>query len=286
MKQQTFNEIQASILDAKATAGELNALEVLTTSEQTINDADSTSKVAIWRLWVWVFSFIIWTHQKVMFALAAATRHNNSTSFREDILNFHDGLKLVWKNKQFQYDFTGISNPDERKIIKNCAIVENNSGRTVVKISGENNQPVTTIQQNRVFEYIKEIKPPGAEIVLINIAPDLLKLTVTAYIDTTIIDIATGRLLSTADEVYPVKEAIYNYLKALEFNGTFVKDHLRSTAKEKEGVKLLSIDLLQRKYATFPFINCDEWVMSQSGSFSLLEENLTINYENYAMVNN
>ena len=53
----SIKEIQQTILDAKATAVELSALEVLTTQEQTLNSANSTSKVAIWRLWVWVIAF-------------------------------------------------------------------------------------------------------------------------------------------------------------------------------------------------------------------------------------
>ncbi len=53
----SIKEIQQTILDAKATAVELSALEVLTTQEQTLNSANSTSKVAIWRLWVWVVAF-------------------------------------------------------------------------------------------------------------------------------------------------------------------------------------------------------------------------------------
>jgi hypothetical protein len=62
----SIETIQQSILDAKTTSMQLNALEVLTTQEQTIDSANSTSKVSIWRLWVWIFSYVLCLHEKIV----------------------------------------------------------------------------------------------------------------------------------------------------------------------------------------------------------------------------
>ena len=62
-----LNDIQQSILDKKTETTTLSTLEVLTTNEKnSLSGLTSTSKVAIWRLWVYIVAFAIWTLEKCL----------------------------------------------------------------------------------------------------------------------------------------------------------------------------------------------------------------------------
>ena len=77
----SLNEIQQPILDDIATSDALNALQVLTTTEQTLTSATSTSKVAVWRLFVYIIAVTTQTLEKILdvfkatvIAIVAASR--------------------------------------------------------------------------------------------------------------------------------------------------------------------------------------------------------------------
>lgn len=284
-----FNEIQEQILEAKAAAVELNALEVLTTSEKNLNSATSTSKVSIWRLWVWTFAFVIWLHEKIVEANANNSRPQNQANFRQAILDYHDGLDLVWKDGQFKYDLTGVTDAEARKIVDRCAVLESDDGELVVKIATDNNgvlEPVTLVQQSRVEAYIKKIKVPGIRIRLVNEVADLIKVSLTVYVNPLVIDLTTGQLLSSTTPVYPVKDAINVYLANLEFDGAFVKDFFRTTLKDAEGIELVVINQCQSKFAAYPFLDIGEWKIPEAGYYKINDEDLTINYLPYVLANN
>jgi hypothetical protein len=279
----SFNEIQNQILEAKAMAYDLNALEVLTTSEQNLYSATSTSKVSIWRQWVWIFAFVIWLHEKIVEANANNSHSQNQPNLKNSILNYHDGLDLVWKDGRFQYDLTTVLDAEARKIIARCAVLENDEG-LVFKIATDNAgvlEPVTPEQLTRVSAYIKKIKGPGIPFVVINQNADLIRVTLTVYVNPLVIDITTGQLLSSTSEVFPIEDAIDQYLANLEFNGAFVKDFFRTTLKDAEGIELVVIENIESKFASFPFIVMGEWKVPDAGYFKINEENLTINYLPY-----
>ena len=285
----SINDIQQSILDAKTAAGDLSALEVLTTSEQTLESADSTSKVSTWRLIVWIVAFCIWVHEQIVSANAANSRPQNLPNFIQTVLNFHDGLPLVWKDGQFQYDLTGVATPDDLKIIDRCAVLESNDGELVVKVAHDNAgdlEPIAVDEATRLLFYLGQMKVPGVQIRLINDVADLIKATLNVYVDPLQIDLTTGRQLNTTNEVYPAKVAIKQYLNALEFNGAFVTNFFTRAIEDKEGINLVDVELIQWKYAAFDFESFTVSKVPQAGYFKIEDVDLTINYLPYALVNN
>lgn len=275
-----FNEIQEQMLQAKNEASDLSALEILTTNEQTLNDVDATSKVSIWRLFIWIFSFAIWLHEKIVEKNAANSRPQNLPNYRQMVLNYLDGLPLIFSNGQFVFDTAGVTDLDERNIIKRCAVLENNRG-IVVKIATENAgvlEPVTNIQAERILNYINQQTQPGVAVRLVNEEADSLKVNLTVYVDPNVIDLATGKQLNVSGDVYPVKDAINSYLANLEFNGGFVRNYFSNTIEAATGVKVVTIDLLQWKYASLPFADLGIYKIPNAGHFKIDEADLTINY--------
>ena len=281
----TLTEIQQSILAAKNSAANLNALEVLTTSEQSIANANSTSKVAIWRLWIWIFSTVIYLHEQIVTANAQNSRPHTLRWYRAQVLNFLDGLPLVWQNDQFQYNLTNVLDADARKIIDRCAVLESNNGELVIKIATNNNgsiEPVTPAQLVRFKAYIQQIKDAGNRIRVINQPADQIKATLTVYVDPLVIDLQTGALLSpplgVGGQQYPVKDAINTYLENLEFNGAFVRTFFQDALQRATGVHLPIINDLKSQYAGFAFEPFAESKIPEAGYFKLTAANLTLNY--------
>ena len=283
-----FNEIQQTILDAVAAESDLSALQILTAQEQQISSADNTSVASLWRRLVWIFAYAMWLHEKIVSRNAENSRPQNLPNFRAAILNFHDGLDLVWKDGAFSYDLTGVVDAEARKIIDRCAGLESDDGELVVKIATDNAgvlQPIGAAEELRLKAYIRQIKVPGVRIRLVNQIADDLMATITVYVNPLIIDLATGQLLNTSATVFPVKDAIQTYLTKLEFNGALVKDRLRSEIRNADGIELAVIDDLQWKFDAFPFAPVGEWQIPEAGYFTLADANLTINYQPYVLVN-
>ncbi|KFC59806.1 hypothetical protein FEM08_13170 [Flavobacterium gilvum] len=235
-----------------------------------------------------IIAFILSFHEKIVETNANNTRPQNQQNLKQTMLDYHDGLDLVWINGGWQYDLTGVADAEERKIIDRCAVLESDEG-LVFKVATDNAgnlEPVTPAQQIRIEAYIIKKKMPGVPFSLINQTADLIKANLTVYVNPLVIDLPTGKLLSATTDVYPVKDAIQLYLANLEFDGAFVKDFFRTTLKEAEGIELVVINSIQSKFAGFPFIDTGEWRIPDAGYFKLLDENLTITYLPYALASN
>ena len=285
----SINDIQIEILAAKNQASSLNALIVLTSSEQTLTDANSTSKVSIWRLWVWIFSYAIWVHEQISIKNAANSRPQNLPNFIESILDFRDGLDLKWKDGRFNYDYTGINNAEARKIIARCAVLESVDGELVIKVArmvAEILQPLTPEQLERLEFYIKQKKVPGVQIRLINEAADLIKTRLNVYVDPLMIDLSNGKQLNSSDVNYPAKDAINDYLGKLEFNGAFVTNFFTRAIEDKDGINLVEVELMQWSFDSLPFEDFTRSKVAESGYFKINNVDLEINYLPYVLVNN
>ncbi|SCY94832.1 hypothetical protein SAMN02927903_03057 [Flavobacterium caeni] len=278
------------ILAKKAEAVELNALQVLTTAETGLSGADSTSKVAIWRLIVWIVAFCIWLHEQVVTKNADNSRPLNRPNFISMVLNFHDGLPLKWIDGLFQYDLSTVPNPDTLKIINRCALLEGN-GQIVVKVAHDNNgtlEPIADAAAIRLKDYIVSQIQPGPEIVVVNKSADLLKTALRVYVDPQMIDLITGEKLPSGSGIFPVDAAITEYLTGLtkaELNGAFVVNKFKQTIEAKDGIDLVEIDLLQWSFDAAPFADFTEWKVPESGYFRLDSVNLTKTFLPYVLVN-
>jgi hypothetical protein len=226
-------------------------------------------------------------HEQIVETNANNSRPQNQPNLKQTMLNYHDGLDLGWINGGWQYDLTGVVDAVERQIIDRCAVIENDEG-LIFKIATDNNgnlEPVSPDQKTRIEAYIKKKKMPGVPFELINQTADLIKADLTVYVNPLVIDLPTGKLLSSPTEVYPIKDAIELYLANLVFDGAFVKNFFIRTLIDATGIENVEINTLQSKFAGFPFIDMGEWKTPDAGYFKILDENLTINYLPYVLAN-
>lgn len=239
----TIQEIQTLILQAKA-------------QEPALNELNSTSKVAIWRLWVYIIAVAIWGLEKI-FDLHRADigrrlselKPHTARWYRSKALAFQYGFDLLTDSDKFNNTGHTEEQIEASKIVKYSAVVESpNEGRLIVKIAGEQGeqlQPITDAQKQAFEAYLQEIKDAGVRLSVVNYQPDVLHLQMKIVYDPLVLD-SNGQSIIHATK--PIETAIKDYLKRLPFNGELVLAHLIDELQQAEGVRIPHLVLAQSKH--------------------------------------
>ncbi|WP_315543868.1 nucleotidyltransferase [Capnocytophaga leadbetteri] len=241
----TIQEIQTLILQAKA-------------QEPALNELNSTSKVAIWRLWVYIIAVAIWSLEKLfdqhradIDKRLAELKPHTARWYRSKALAFQYGFDLLPDSDKFNNQGHTEEAIEASKIVKYSAVIESkNEGRLIVKIAGEQGellQPITDAQKQAFEAYLQEIKDAGVRLSVVNYQPDVLHLQMKIIYDPLVLD-SNGQSIIHATK--PVEETIKSYLKRLPFNGELVLAHLIDALQQAEGVKIPHLVLAQSKNIT------------------------------------
>ena len=241
----TIQEIQNLILQAK-------------TQEPALNELNSTSKVAIWRLWVYIIAVAIWSLEKLfdqhradIDKRLAELKPHTARWYRSKALAFQYGFDLLTDSDKFNNQGHTEEAIEASKIVKYSAVIESkNEGRLIVKIAGEQGdtlQPITDAQKQAFEAYLQEIKDAGVRLSVVNYQPDVLHLQMKIIYDPLVLD-SNGQSIIHATK--PVEETIKSYLKRLPFNGELVLAHLIDALQQAEGVKIPHLVLAQSKNIT------------------------------------
>ena len=231
---QSIEEIQLEIFNRIASDDKLASL-------------NSTSKVAIYRLFVFIVSYSIFvlqilfdTHKKEVNDIIEAKMPHRPSWYRTKALDFQYGHALIVDSDK--YDNTGFTAEEieNSKIIKYSAVTKN-GGQLLIKIASESGgglTPITDPQKVAFDAYVEEITDCGVKYVVINKLPDILLLNLQIFRDPLVLN-ENG--LSILNGNYPVEEAILEYMKELPFNGELVLAHLVDKLQKVEGVKIPNI---------------------------------------------
>ena len=241
----TIQEIQNLIFQAKA-------------QEPTLSELNSTSKVAIWRLWVYIIAVAIWSLEKLfdqhradIDKRLAEFKPHTARWYRSKALAFQYGFDLLPDSDTFDNQGHTEEAIEASKIVKYSAVIESkNEGRLIVKIAGEQGeqlQPITDAQKQAFEAYLQEIKDAGVRLSVVNYQPDILHLQMKIVYDPLVLD-SNGQSIIHATK--PVEKAIKDYLKRLPFNGELVLAHLIDALQQAEGVKIPHLILAQSKNIT------------------------------------
>lgn len=217
----TVAEIEQVILDAK-------------TAEAGLAGLTSTSKTAIWRLWVKIIALAHWvlenlwdTKAKELQSLAAATVAGTDRWYADQMLKFQYGHALtVNSNGQLVY----LVEDEAAQIIAKVAIVTE-SGVLHIKVAKDNGglEKLTDAEKVSVESYVNDIKFAGTSHLLFSLDADLVKIQNTkVYYD--------GKLV-LADVQTAVEVAINDYLRNIYFNGYFNLNQFRDAIEAVSGVE-------------------------------------------------
>lgn len=215
-----------------------------------LQELNSTSKVAIYRLIAYIVALAIWTletlfdtHKNELQTALLNQKSGLPAWYRTMALAFQYGFDLLPDSDQFD---NGTATPEQieaSKIVKYSAVGESTTdSRVILKIAGETAgvlAPITAPQFEAFGAYLEEFKYAGVDVTVINYEPDRLYLNLQIIRDPLLID-ANG--LSILYGTKPVEDAIKVFMKNLPFNGEFVVEYLEKYLMDNvEGVKIAHV---------------------------------------------
>ncbi len=249
----SISEIEASIIAQKNTEAELSEL-------------NSTSKLAIWRLWVKVVAaahFILeslWDSKaKELEDLANKAIVGNNKWYAQKMLEFQYGYSLSEIDGRLVYL---IDDPTAR-IIKKSAI-STAQGVLIIKVAKEISGELvklSNVEKVSAESYINDIKFAGTSHLLVSEDADLVHLRAIIYFD--------GKLILN-DFKTAMEAAINNHLKNIEFNGILSLNKLRDSMELVPGqLNGPDITLLAVKPFGESYINVGREFSAESGYFKI-----------------
>lgn len=243
----TIAEIYDEIVAHKDSQSFSSALLPAADNEaQLLDDLQSGSKVAIWRLWAYIVAAAIYTHE-VLFELfktevsdaAAAANAGTARWYRDRILEFQNGDTLVYDPSIGKYKYATVDSG--ARIVKQCAVVEGNNGVVLFKaaklVSGAL-AGLSSGEKDSLESYLKKIRFAGTRFSLISGDGDLIRIQAEVYFDGT-------RTLGTVQA--EVEAAIKGYVEGLPFNGEFLVSKLVDTIQAVTGVEDVVIEHVKTK---------------------------------------
>lgn len=270
----TLTEIYDALIVEKETLEVLSGLAPNPDDSQTfLQDLSSTSKVAIWRLFLWVVAVGLWTtetlfdrHKAEIVALKFTLHVSTAQWWQERALEFQLGYTLTWNGSQFVY-----SSIDEvAKIIKRAAVVHS-PGIVRIKVAkldgGGLPVPLSGPETVAFTAYAQLIAPAGINTLIISANADLLKVYFTVYYDPLVLD-SSGELLSTPG-TKPAEDAINNYIRNLPFNGVLNLTALTDAVQSATGVVDPILTSASAKYGLTAYVDIDANYTSYAGHFSI-----------------
>lgn len=297
----SLNEIQAEILSSCAEAPNLPATVVLTTDEQAIlPELISTSRVSVFRQFIYVISVAIWAGWKKWQVLSddidariAATRPFTKGWYKETALNYQHGRDL---EETGVYDNTGLTLAQiaAEKVVAKAAVIEaisNNRGILrikVAKLSANVLEPLSGPELTGFDAYMELMGAAGVPVVATSGVADDLKLEYKVYYDPTILNNAGERLDGSDDT--PVITALKSYLidkNSNDFNGQLSLDELNDVVESVRGVTDVFVKAAASKYGSFLYTDTnaqgtvgpfDEFRQPEAGYFKLDEVNSIFTY--------
>jgi hypothetical protein len=203
----------------------------LDNSQNLLNDLTSTSKVAIWRMFLWVVAFghhileVLWDKFKLEIQkIIESAQPGTVPWYQKQALAFQYGHNLVWNGSKFVY----LVNDPASRIITRCAVTDAGGVVRIKVATGEVDPvPLSPEQQLAFTAYMNQVKFAGTNILIVNLSADLLKSQMEVFYNPLFI----SSVVKTN-----VINAINNYLKSLPFNGVFRLNELKDAIRSVEGV--------------------------------------------------
>lgn len=237
----SLNTVKANMTALQGYVTEVSGV-VKDDSKNLAADVTSGSKIANWRLWLWVVAVGSWVMEN-LFDSAVASISAVVNSARPHTLRWYEqetgkwqyGHELAWIND----DHYGYATDDPAaRLVAAVSATESDAGAVTIKavkaISGELTQ-LSTIEQTSLAAYWAQWKDAGVAIEIVSRPANVLDIQATVVRDRLILA-EDGTLLRDSG-INPLTDALQAWLDALPFNGIIRKTDIEAAAKQAEGIK-------------------------------------------------
>ena len=243
----TIAQIYESLNTVKSNMAELSALVTESTgvpvdnSQNLILDASSGSKVAKWRLWLWIVAVACWVIENIVdnrvteiSAIVNGLRPHTLDWYESETLKWQYGHELAWIND----DHWGylVDDPAARIVVAVSAAT-NEMGEVVIKVAkqvGAFLEPLTAGEVEGLVAYWKKWKDAGVKIVIVTEESNVLKIQATVVRNRLVLA-ADGTLLRDST-INPLTNALADYIDNVPFNEIIRITDFEAAAKLAEGI--------------------------------------------------
>jgi hypothetical protein len=292
----TIAEIYNAMATTKADMQELhdwvvdpqNPSYVMDNADQLLADLRSTSKVAIWRLFLYVFAVGSWTVETLfdklviaINAIMAAKRPHTLRWYAEESKKYQYGHELLWADNQYSY---AVYDPDAR-IIKYAAAQEFN-GKVRLKVTKEVSgvkTALSTDEKNAFVAFWNAWRDAGTKVEIISLPADQLKVNITIIRDRMVLN--NNNSLLRDSSIFPIADAIAAFGNALEFDGVLRLSKLIDAVQAAEGVVDVKLHRAEHKPAGGTYVEVDMFVNSTAGHFVIDQTTSSWEYIDKTVVN-
>lgn len=225
-------------------------------NEGALVELNSTSKVAVWRLWVYIIAFVIQSLEK-SFELHKADiderlsrlKPHTARWYREKALAFQYGFNLLAESDLFDNRGKSEEQIAASKVVKYAAVTEGEGAtRLIVKIAGEKDGKLSQLSsdvEKSFGAYMARIKDAGVPVTVINYLPDQLKLHLEIVRDALVLD-KNGTDITSGEK--PVRDAIEGFMKELPFDGELSVQKLVDKIQGARGVMDVALKEVQTRW--------------------------------------
>lgn len=279
----TIQEIYEEIIQTKEDFAELDSLlpnpetwsslynfENFKTLAMTIVQGLSVSKIAIWRQIMYIFAFNIWTIEQLQDQFTAEVEDTILNNVYGQLRwyvkvskEWQYGDDLVWNDVDGKYEYETI---DEEKQIITQANAHTANGQIILKVAkGElgSLEKLDTSPGNDELtsftDYMKGtnsstvadgIAPAGANLQIVSDDADSMRLYIDIFYNPLVLT-AEGEKI-TESGVYPVEDAVTNYIQGLPFDSYFYIRGLEDAIQAAEGVDNVVVKNADAYYGSVP----------------------------------
>lgn len=253
-----------------------------------VNMFNSTSRVAIWKIFFYAVAFA-WNALDQLFDLFRAEiddkikrqKPGSAMNVVELAKNFQYGYDLEYGTTAYDNGSLTEDQVTESKIVTYAAAVEQVRGIRIKVAKGTSElQPLTAEELISFSAYMERVKAAGIQLLITSQVADDLNATIRIFYNPLVLRSDGGRIDGVDSE--PVQNALRKYLKNLPFNGLFVPQYAVDALQAVEGVTIVMADSMSARYGAIDFTEIDVEYNPDSGYLRL--NNLTITFTPHASI--
>jgi hypothetical protein len=268
----SISEIYDEMVNEKQSFSSLNGLlptGQINPAQELLTQLTTASKVAIWRLQLWVVATGIFTIETLMdtfkadvTALSDVLITGTTRWLAEESKKFQVGDTLVFINGIYKYSVINTS----LQIVQRASAKEGANGSVllkVAKLTGGIPEKLTVAELNSFKGYIDQIKGAGVLVIVISDDPDELIVNYKIYYDPLVLS-PTGESLS-APGTFPVEDNINSFIGNLDFDGVLNITKMTDSIQSVSGVKDPVFQSASARFGAFPFLPITDNYESNAG---------------------
>jgi hypothetical protein len=215
-----------------------NDTESVDTAKKLVNDVRTASKVAIWRLWLWIVAVGSWVienlqdaHEAKVNAIIAADKPHTLNWYAAESKKFQYGHVISWITDHFGYSVID----EDARIVMYSAAVEETPGSVTIKAMKKGSIVLSTIELDAFRAFWAKWKDAGVVLTCASLPINQLSFTATIYRNRSVLN-ADNTLIAD-----PSKNAVTDpanaYVRSVGFNGTVYLLELIQQIKDQPGIR-------------------------------------------------